>query len=56
MLHVLTITMHAPNECYSKVSSLNHLFLALPKDGQRRFVVRRRKPNYTDNVCVRSMD
>ena len=35
MLHVLKITMHAPNGCYSKASSLNHLFLALPKGGQR---------------------
>ena len=35
MLHVLKITMYAPNGCYSKASSLNHLFLALPKGGQR---------------------
>ena len=46
MLHVLTITMHAPNGCYSKASSLNHLLLALPQDRQRRFVLRRRKPKF----------
>ena len=44
-----------PNGCYSKVSSLKHLFSAPSKGGQRRFMMRRRKPTFTDNVCVRSM-